>query len=175
MSLRVVIMGPAGNGKSTLGRALALALNVDFVEGDACHPPANVAKMARGEALDDADRLPFLHNVARAMQAGSQDSVAACSALKRSYRDLLRAELGDVLLVLPQVPAAELERRLENRPDHFMPPSLIASQLAALELPQADEQALLLDGQQPTAALIAEIARYLAAKSQLNAPGEARP
>lgn len=166
-------MGPAGNGKSTLGRALALALEVDFIEGDACHPPENIAKMARGEALDDADRAPFLHQVAAAMQACPGDTVAACSALKRAYRDLLRTQLGQVLFVLPLVPEAELGRRLQDRPGHFMPASLIASQLATLEMPQADEWALLLDGQRPTAALIADITRYLATKSQSNAPGEA--
>jgi gluconokinase len=174
VSVRVVIMGPAGNGKSTLGRALAAALDVDFVEGDDCHPPQNVAKMARAEALDDADRLPFLRNVAHAMQTCPGGSVAACSALKRSYRDLLRADLGDVLFVLPQVPGAQLERRLQHRPGHFMPPALIASQLATLELPDPAEHALLLDGQLPTAALITQITRYLAATSQLYARGEAR-
>jgi carbohydrate kinase (thermoresistant glucokinase family) len=163
-------MGPTGNGKSTLGRALAWHLGVHFIEGDDCHPPANIAKMARGDALDDADRQPFLHNVARAMLACPHGSVAACSALTRPYRALLRAELGQVLFVLPQVPAQDLQRRLENRPGHFMPPSLIASQLATLELPQADEWALLIDGTQPTDILIADIAPHLASKSQPSAP-----
>lgn len=172
MSPAIIVMGPAGNGKSTLGQMLAARLGLTFVEGDVCHPPENIARMARGEALTDADRLPFLRAVAQAMQVCPDGSVAACSALRRAYRDLLRAELGDIVFVLPMVAGPELERRLADRPGHFMPASLIASQLDTLELPHEDEQALVLDGMVPPDQLIDRIVQYLATRSQHSAMGE---
>jgi gluconokinase len=159
----VVIMGPAGNGKSTLGAALAEALGLPFIEGDSCHPPANVAKMASGQALTDADRAPFLAEVGARLAAKRNGAVASCSALKRVYRDMLRAKAGPILFVLPDVTGHELTRRIANRPGHFMPPSQVADQLDTLERPAPDEEALVIDGRLPTQEQVAAIVARLAA------------
>ena len=143
----IVVMGVSGSGKSTLARALADALGWAFVEGDDLHPPANIAKMAAGIALDDADRAPFLANVAEAMaRAEGQGVVAACSALKRVYRDALRARVGAIAFVMAVLEPAALEARMRARPGHFMPAALLVSQLATLEPPQDDEDAIFVDG-----------------------------
>lgn len=160
MTRALVIMGVSGCGKSTLGHALADALGWRFVEGDELHPPANIAKMAAGIALDDAARLPFLERVAEAIAAEPQRGVVAtCSALKRSYRDLIRARAGDVTFVLPQLPPEALAARVNRRTSHFMPPSLLASQLATLEIPDSGEQAVFVDGE---ATIDAQVALVLA-------------
>lgn len=136
-------MGVSGSGKSTVGARLAQRLGWDFAEGDDLHPAANVAKMAAGQPLTDADREPWLAAVAAwidgELQAGRR-GVITCSALKRHYRNQLRRT--DVRFVYLRVARRELERRLAGRPGHFMPPSLLDSQLAALEPPAADEAAL---------------------------------
>ncbi|NML08611.1 gluconokinase [Sphingobium sp. AR-3-1] len=151
MTRAVVVMGVAGCGKSTLAHALAQHLGWTFVEGDLCHPPENVARMTAGIPLDDAARQLFLRNVAIALTGSKGGAVAACSALKRCYRDLIRQQVGDILFALPHLSRADLERRVGQRPDHFMPTSLLDSQLATLELPDADERALILDGTLPVA------------------------
>ncbi len=136
-------MGVSGSGKSTVGARLARLLNCEFAEGDDFHPPANVAKMASGNALDDADRGPWLEAIGLwldAELAAGRDAVLTCSALKRSYRDRLRRP--GVRFVYLSVPKQELERRVERRTGHFMPPSLLASQLADLEPPQPEEHAI---------------------------------
>lgn len=141
-------MGVAGCGKSTIGQALASALGLPFVEGDALHPPRNVALMASGTPLTDEDRHDWLQAVAlvlRQAQAGGQGVVVSCSALKRSYRDLLRAAAPALYLVHPHGPAELLAHRLQQRVGHYMPPSLLPSQLATLEPPAADERAIILD------------------------------
>lgn len=141
-------MGVAGCGKSTIGQALASALGVPFVEGDALHPPRNVALMASGTPLTDEDRQDWLQAVAvelRQAQAGGRGVVVSCSALKRSYRDLLRAAAPALWLVHPHGPAELLASRLHQRVGHYMPPSLLPSQLATLEQPAADERAITLD------------------------------
>lgn len=161
----VVIMGPSGNGKSTLAKALAERLGWDFIEGDAHHPPANIAKMARAEPLTDSDRQPFLDSIARAL-AATDGGVAACSALRKTYRERLTLGAGGALMfVLPQVPARELERRISGRADHFMPPSLLSSQLATLEMPDADENHMIVDGTLPADVLAAAIAGQIARKN----------
>ncbi len=149
-------MGVSGCGKSTLGRELALALGVSFVEGDALHPEANVAKMRAGLSLDDGDREPFLTGVADALVAARpRGAVASCSALKRSYRDLIRARVGAVTFVWLRLERAALAARLKQRRDHYMPAALLDSQLAALEPPAEDERAIVIDGAEPTAAQVA--------------------
>lgn len=162
MNRHLVVMGPSGNGKSALGSALAARLGLPFIEGDDCHPPANLAKMARGQPLDDADRAPFLDAVGAALAAYPHGAVAACSALKRQYRDQLRAMVPNLMFVLPQIDRATLHRRMAERPGHFMPPALLDSQLATLEPPQADEAALLIDGGLPLERLVDDLATHLA-------------
>lgn len=161
MTRAIVVMGVAGCGKSTLGRALAGSLDWSFVEGDQCHPPENVARMTAGIPLDDAARQPFLMNVATALSASRNGAVASCSALKRDYRDLIRQQVGDVLFVLPHLSRADLEQRMAQRPGHFMPTSLLDSQLATLEPPDPDERALVLDGNLPVADQVRQIAAAL--------------
>ncbi|MGH2835380.1 MAG: gluconokinase [Solirubrobacteraceae bacterium] len=139
----VVVMGVSGAGKSTIGRRLAERLGWDFAEGDDLHPAANIAKMAAGEPLSDADRRPWLEQIASWIDgeiAAGRQGVVSCSALKRSYRDLLRRP--ELLFVYLSVSRAELERRMASRRDHFMPPSLLSSQLEALEPPDEDEAAV---------------------------------
>lgn len=137
-------MGVSGCGKSHVGAALARAGGVDFVEGDALHPAANIARMSAGIPLDDADRRPWLAAIAAAIAAHrGQGVVVACSALRRAYRDLLRQADPALRLLYLRVPRAELERRLRTR-RHFMPPTLLDSQLATLEEPAADERAIVL-------------------------------
>jgi gluconokinase len=157
MTRAVVVMGVAGCGKSTLAQALAQHLGWIFVEGDLCHPPENVARMTAGIPLDDAARQPFLRNVAAALTGAKGGAVASCSALKRCYRDLIRQHVGDILFALPHLSRSDLERRMGQRPGHFMPTSLLDSQLATLELPDADERALILDGTLPVAEQIRQI------------------
>lgn len=137
----VVVMGPSGSGKTTVGRALADALGWPYLEGDDYHPAANVAKMASGSPLDDADRAPWLATLERLVAgilADGGHGVLACSALKRRYRAAIvprGAPPWAVRFVYLSVPPAVLQERLEHREHHFMPPSLLPSQLAALEPP----------------------------------------
>ena len=141
---RYVVMGVAGAGKSLIGADFARALGVDFVEGDAYHPPENVARMAAGVPLTDADRLGWLHALADRLGAAAEAGeglVMACSALKRSYRDLLRARDPSVRFVFLDGPPALIAERLARRRGHYMPASLLESQLATLEPPAPDEGA----------------------------------
>jgi len=140
---RMVVMGVSGCGKSTLGQALAQRLGLPFVEGDELHPPVNVALMAAGTALTDEDRQAWLNAVAaRLAAADGTGAVVACSALKRRYRDLLRAAAPNLQLVHLHGAEALLDARLRSRSGHYMPASLLPSQLRTLEPPQADEHAL---------------------------------
>jgi gluconokinase len=139
----VVVMGVSGAGKSTIARRLADQLGWDFAEGDDLHPAANVAKMAAGHPLTDADRVPWLEAVASWIDGeieSGRHGVITCSALKRSYRDRLRRP--QVLFVYLSVPRTELERRLKHRTGHYMPAGLLDSQLETLEPPAPDEAAL---------------------------------
>jgi gluconokinase len=153
----VVVMGVSGAGKTTVGKALAEALGWPFVEGDELHPPANVDKMRRGEALDDADRAPWLEAVATKMRT-MRDGVVACSALKAAYREKLRVR-DDVRFALLDVPEPELRRRLTTRKGHYMPPSLLASQLATLERPI---DAITVDATAPLGSVVEAIRSRLA-------------
>lgn len=149
----VVVMGVSGCGKSTLGALLAGALDCPFLEGDDFHDARSVAKMRAGQPLVDDDRWPWLDRLGaaigetRGMHGGA---VAACSALKRSYRERLRAAIAaPVRFILLDARPEELLRRLSQRPGHYMPASLLESQLATLERPGADEAILTLDATAP--------------------------
>lgn len=138
----LVVMGVSGTGKSTVGRALAARLGRPFLEGDELHPETNVAKMSAGIALVDDDRWPWLERVRDEMSrhaAAGTSTVVACSALRRIYRAVLREAEGDVRFVLLDVPAEVLRERVARRAGHWMPPSLLESQLATLEALQPDE------------------------------------
>jgi gluconokinase len=140
--IAVVVMGVAGSGKSTLGAALAAALGLDFIDGDSLHSAASVARMQAGVALDDDDRWPWLDRIgARLADAARWPAglTIACSALKRRYRDRIRRAAPGVRFVFLDGPAGVIEARMAARTAHFMPGSLLASQLQALERPQADE------------------------------------
>ncbi|WP_174298662.1 gluconokinase [Sphingomonas bacterium] len=157
----IVVMGVSGAGKTEVGRRLAAMLGVPFCEGDALHPAANIARMAAGIALTDEDRAPWLDRVA-AWLADHPTGVAACSALRRAYRDRLRGSASgpkrETLFVLLDVPEALLRARMLHRPGHFMPASLLDSQLATLERPGADEWAIVVPvagDAQGTAAVVA--------------------
>ena len=161
--LQVVVMGVSGCGKSTVGQLLADGLGSGFLEGDSLHPPRNVALMAAGTPLTDADRADWLATIAQRLadaQAAGQPLVVSCSALKRSYRDQLRAACAGLRFVFLQGSAAQLRARLDARQGHYMPPSLLDSQLATLQVPTADEQPIVLDiGQAPPALAAAALAQ----------------
>ena len=142
--MRIVVMGPSGSGKSTVGACLAEILGARFVDGDALHPAANVRKMAAGIPLDDRDREPWLRLVGETLQA-EERIVIACSALKRVYRDLIRAQAPETFFAELAIGRAVLEERMRLRADHFMPPALLDSQLQTLESLEADERGIRVD------------------------------
>ena len=155
----LVVMGVSGCGKSTVGARLAEALGLEFVEGDAFHAPSNVAKMASGLPLTDADRADWLLLLADKLANAVLEHrgvVLACSALKRAYRERLRTGAPQLRLVHLTGARDKLLQRTSQRSGHYMPASLLESQLATLEPPEADENALAFDiGQQPDAIVIA--------------------
>jgi gluconokinase len=156
----VVVMGVSGTGKSTVGARLAQHLGVDLVEGDSHHPLANIAKMSAGTPLDDEDRWPWLRRLAAILaerHAAGLSTVLTCSALRRGYRDVLRSGLPDrdAFFVHLHADEAVLETRMRAR-DHFMPPSLLRSQLDTLEALEPDETGVMLDVGRPVDRVVAE-------------------
>jgi gluconokinase len=159
-------MGVSGSGKTTVGEALAARLAMPFVEADALHPQVNRDKMTAGTPLTDEDRWPWLDIVGERIEQVRREGhgvVATCSALKRVYRDRLRAKVtGPLLFVLLDSPQEVLAARMANRKGHFMPPALLTSQLATLEKPTPDEPAIwVVDGTRPVAELVEAIASRL--------------
>lgn len=160
----IVVMGVAGSGKSVVGEVLAARLGLRFVEGDELHPPENVARMAGGEPLTDGDRQGWLDaiggRVAFALAEGA-GVVAACSALKRSYRDRLRGWSSDIVFLHLDIDKEAARDRVGARKGHFMPASLVDSQFATLEPPAMDEVALVLDGTLSVAEIVVGVEAYL--------------
>lgn len=160
----VVVMGVGGSGKTTIGERLAQALGAAFIEGDTYHPPGNIAKMRRGVALEDADRWPWLRALACEIaerDRRGEDAVLACSALKRSYRRQLAEAVPDIFFVHLDGAAELIEARLRMRAGHFLPPTLLSSQLAALEPPGSDEPALSVDIAAPPDDIVATLLTWL--------------
>ncbi len=157
----LVIMGVAGAGKTTIGSMLAESLGWEFADADSFHPPANVAKMATGTPLDDADREPWL-DALRACILGwtstGNQGVLACSALKHAYREVLRVENGNVAFIYLHAEYEVLKSRLSTRSGHFMKPRMLSSQLETLEEP---EDAVYVDASQSPINIVYEIIEKL--------------
>lgn len=151
--IHVVVMGVAGCGKSAVGQRIAAQLNLPLIEGDDFHPASNTAKMQQGVALTDADRADWLGTLAAELGKRTQGAVLTCSALKAAYRDKLRSDVPALHFVHLAITQAESLRRVANRPGHFYPPSLVASQFEALQDPACEPGVLVLDGQMALGAL----------------------
>src|SRR5262245_47224468 len=161
----IVVMGVSGSGKSTVGSLLARKLGWRFQDGDALHPKANVEKMHAGVPLSDADRWPWLQAIARCIdeiREAHGQAVVACSALKRSYRQILIGGRSDARLVYLKGEAALIEERLASRPGPFMPPELLESEVPALEEPGPDEDPISVSIAQPPQAIVDQIQAELA-------------
>ena len=157
----IVVMGVSGSGKSTVGAVLAGRLGVPFEDADDLHPSANIAKMSRGEPLDDDDRWPWLELIGMWLVNHADGGVIACSALKRKYRDQMRGHLPEVEFLLLSGDRETIERRQAARPGHFMPASLLTSQFQTLEPLAPDERGVVLDVDESVDGIVAG---YLALK-----------
>ncbi|HUZ26875.1 MAG TPA: gluconokinase [Streptosporangiaceae bacterium] len=160
----VVMAGVAGSGKTTVGRLLARRLGWAFADGDEFHPPANVAKMRARVPLTDEDRWPWLRAITDWMAqraAAGESAVVACSALKRSYRELLRSARADVRVVFLVIPQDADEARLGTRQGHFFPRQLLESQFADLEQPRPPEPVLMVPATGTAEQTATEIIRLL--------------
>ena len=162
----LIITGVSGSGKTTIGRQVASRLSWPFKEGDDLHPPANIAKMKAGKPLTDADRAPWLAAVAQwidGWRRAGVSGVITCSALKRTYRQGLARGRPEVRFVYLMGDAPVLQKRLADRHGHFMPATLLASQLADLEAPAPDEGAIVVPVDQAVEAQVQHIIRSLEA------------
>lgn len=147
---KFVVMGVSGCGKSSVGAAVAARLGISYIDGDDLHPPENIAKMSRGEPLTDSDRSPWLIRVGERLAAFKGPVVIGCSALKRTYRDIIRDKAGEPVCFLHLEGSREtLLERMAKRSGHFMPVSLLDSQLDTLEPPGLDETEITADIDQP--------------------------
>lgn len=155
MASPIVVMGVSGSGKSTVGAALAQRLRVPFADADDFHPPANIAKMSAGEALNDDDRHPWLEAIGEWLAArGADGGVMSCSALKRTYRDQLRGHCARIdFLHLSGTPEV-ISKRQASRPGHFMPASLLKSQFDTLEPLESDEHGIAINVDQSIDAIV---------------------
>ncbi|WP_231687093.1 gluconokinase [Arthrobacter alpinus] len=151
---KIVVMGVSGCGKTTVGERLGQELGLAFIDGDSLHPAENVAKMTAGTPLNDADRAPWLAAVGRELAGSPGGLVIACSALKRHYRDAIRAQAPEVFFVHLAGSREVLAARMEGRTGHFMPAGLLDSQLATLEKLGADELGVVLDISAPPKILV---------------------
>ena len=145
-AIRVVVMGVSGCGKSAVGRQIATQLGLPLVEGDDFHPPGNIAKMQQGVALTDDDRAGWLQQLGQELASHPAGMVLTCSALKTGYRNTLRRAAPGLRFVHLAISPAESLRRVGQRPGHFYPPSLVASQFEALQDPAGEPGVLTLAG-----------------------------
>ncbi|MET3175906.1 UNVERIFIED_ORG: beta-N-acetylhexosaminidase [Arthrobacter sp. UYCu721] len=166
---RVIVMGVSGCGKTTIGDLVARELGVQFLDGDSLHPVENVAKMAAGTPLTDEDRWPWLATVGSELAAAKGGLVLACSALRRSYRDAIRAQAPDTVFLHLHGNKEVLGARLEGRSGHFMPAALLESQLATLELLEADEAGVVVDIAAPVNQVVSDALAGIA--TAVNAAG----
>jgi gluconokinase len=160
----VVMMGVSGSGKTTVAEGVARHEGWTLLEGDKFHPPANVEKMSHGHPLTDEDRWPWLRAIAAeidAMRARGESAVVACSALKRTYRDILISNRPDVVLVYLRGDKALIAARMAARKGHFMPPALLDSQFATLEEPGPDEHPIIASIAPPPPAIVDDVLRQL--------------
>ncbi|AXI79772.1 gluconokinase [Peterkaempfera bronchialis] len=165
-------MGVTGAGKTTVGRALAEALGADYADADAFHSAGNVAKMSAGKPLDDSDRQPWLRAVGDWLGTrGATGGVVSCSALKRSYRTILRERGPGVWFLHLAGPPDVAAARVGGREDHFMPVSLVTAQYAALEPLTADEPGLTVEFVRPPEQIVEQAQRALA-EIQIHPPKE---
>jgi gluconokinase len=158
----IIVMGVSGCGKTTAGEAVARHFGVPYIEGDALHPAENVAKMASGTPLTDDDRWPWLEKIGQELKAHPGGAVATCSSLKKIYRDRLRETAGERLrFVFLKCSREVLEQRMQARKGHFMPPSLLASQLATLEDPSGEAGVVTVNGNAGHEEIMVEISDRL--------------
>jgi gluconokinase len=164
MPCALVVMGVSGSGKSTIGERLAGRLGWTYEDGDKFHPAGNVAKMSAGHPLSDADRWPWLRAIAEEIDrvcAAGQRAVIACSALKRTYRDILLHGRSDVRIIYLKGTKELIASRLGQRKHHFMPPGLLDSQFRTLEPPSADEHPLTVSIDAAVEAIVEDIVKQL--------------
>lgn len=164
--MSIVVMGVSGSGKSTIAAALAARLGGLYLDADDFHPAANVAKMSAGTPLTDEDRMPWLRVVGEQMAAQTERDrlpVIACSALRRRYRDMLREHGGEVFFVQLDGSPELLASRIGARVDHFMPASLLVSQLQSLEPLDADEDGMIVSIDQSVEHIVTEVRNRWAA------------
>lgn len=162
----VVVMGVSGSGKTTVGAALAQRLGVPFADADDFHPPENIAKMSAGIPLDDLDRRPWLETIAAWLAHHARTGgVASCSALKRSYRDILRSTAPEVTFLHLHGERDVVAARVAGRPGHFMPAALVDSQFATLEPLQPGEHGVVIDLDQSIDALVEQSVESLTPKT----------
>jgi gluconokinase len=160
----IIVMGVASSGKTTVAEGLAKQLGWPFRDADSFHPPANIAKMSAGTPLEDADRWPWLDTIVSWMDsraAAGENGVATCSALKRAYRDRLRQTKADIRFVHLSGSREVLAARMAARQHHFMPSSLLDSQLATLEVPTPEENVLTVSVDQEPEMIVAALAEQL--------------
>jgi len=169
----IIVMGVSGSGKSTIGALLAEALGWPFADADGFHPPENVAKMAAGQPLTDEDRWPWLDAIAAhigASRRARQPVVVACSALRRAYRERLRAGHGDLIFLHLAGAPEVIATRQAARQGHFMPPSLMASQYATLEDPAEEADAVTVSVQASPHEVVGNILSTLGERGAIGAP-----
>jgi gluconokinase len=161
MSVKLLVMGVSGCGKTTVAKAIARALDCEVVEGDDHHLPSSQGKMARGIPLNDSDRLPWLDRLGGILRDTDGSLVMTCSALKRAYRERLRAAEPALRFVHVHIAIDDAKRRVALRSSHFFPPSLVDSQFEALESPEGEPCVLRVESSEPVAAQCEAVMHWL--------------